>query len=440
MRGLRRVCYLEAERNVRIGCRQNQAAITTPKNEDKKQMKPPKILMAGLLATSLVGISNAQTVIHITGSTAFRAGAHQAMGDILQPGYIYAYSGTSLPSANQAIFTGTTYASNGAIPVIIKTSWSGSVGGVQTVSQQLPVSTWLTNTTPQSTTGTGSAPANYDPPSVPDACFSDGFQASSPFTTPVLLDHIVGIVPFKWVRNNGSPTTLSNITPQLAISLYTGTGSLPLALFTGLPLDETTNVYGLGRNADSGTRLNAFAETGVGVLNIVHQYYPLNGSTIIKSGGTLVVTGQELVPVDVVNGITYPVGDSGYNSGGDLAAAMKSTGSASATGVNGFYVTYLGLPDAFTAENGGATDMTYNGTLYSATAVAEGQYSFWGYEHVMYRQNYSGLQKTVTDLISAKLVAVDAAVIPSGSVAPGILLSSMHVQRFTDGGPIVNNY
>jgi hypothetical protein len=84
--------------------------------------------------------------------------------------------------------------------------------------------------------------------------------------------------------------------------------------------------------------------------------------------------------------------------------------------------------------------MSYNGTAYSPTAVQEGQYTFWGYEHLMYRQNYSGNAKTVTDLLSAMILNQDAAVIPSGSVAPGILLSSMHVQRFTDGGPISNNY
>ena len=196
----------------------------------------------------------------------------------------------------------------------------------------------------------------------------------------------------------------------------------------------------MGRNADSGTRLNAFAETGVGVLNLVHQYYPLHNATIISKSAFGSVTGQELVPQDTVNGIVYPKGDSGYNSGGDLAFAIQATGSATATGVNGFYVTYLGLPDAFTAEGGGGVDMTYNGIPYSPTAVEEGQYTFWGYEHVMYRQNYGGLQQTVTDLISAKILNQDAAVIPSGSVAPGILLGSMHVQRFTDGGPISNNY
>ncbi|MGA2540546.1 MAG: hypothetical protein ABSG78_03165 [Verrucomicrobiota bacterium] len=406
-------------------------------------MKAPKILMAGLLAFSLAGAAHAQTIIHITGSTAFRAGAHQAITDILDPNStpapVIAWTGSSLPSASQAIFTGKTYASNGAVPVIIKTSWSGSLGGIQTVSENLTISTWLTNTTPAGA-GAVASGNNVDPPAVPDACFSDGFQASSPFTSPVLLDHIVGIVPFKWVRNNGSPATLSNMTPQLAVSLYTGSGSLPLALFTGLNSDEGTNVYALGRNADSGTRLNAFAETGVGVLNLVHQYYPLHNATIISKSAFGSVTGQELVPQDTVNGIVYPKGDSGYNSGGDLAFAIQATGSATATGVNGFYVTYLGLPDAFTAEGGGGVDMTYNGIPYSPTAVEEGQYTFWGYEHVMYRQNYGGLQQTVTDLISAKILNQDAAVIPSGSVAPGILLGSMHVQRFTDGGPISNNY
>jgi hypothetical protein len=425
-----------ARRKVRTVAVESNNSLNTEKHKRKKQkqMKAPKILWAGLLAFSLTGVANAQTVIHLTGSTAFRAGVHQAISDILAPGFSVGYSGSTLAGASQAIFTGTT--TNGSIPVIIKTSWSGSLGGIQTVSEQLTISTWLTNTTPSGP----NAPAVYDPPAVPDACMSDGFQASSPFTTPTLLDHIVGVVPFKWVRNNGAPATLSNITPQLAVALYTGTGSLPLALFTGLNSDEGTNVYALGRNADSGTRLNAFAETGVGVLNIVHQYYPLNGSTIIKSGGTLQVTGQELVPQDTVNGIVYPVGDSGYNGGGDLAAAVKSTGSATAVGVKGFYVAYLGLSDAYTADNGGAADLMYNGVPYSATAVEEGQYTFWGYEHLMYRQNYSGNQKTVTDQVANMILNQDAAVIPSGSVAPGILLGSMHVQRFTDGGPISNNY
>jgi hypothetical protein len=269
---------------------------------------------------------------------------------------------------------------------------------------------------------------------------SDVAQASTPFTTPALTEQTVAVVPFKWVRNNGSPSTWNNITPQLANALYAGSGKLPLALFTGLASDQPTNVYALGRNADSGTRLTAFAETGVGVFNAVQQYYPLNGATVIKSGGTLVVTDQKLVPTDTVNGITFDVGNSGYNSGGDLAAAMKATGSATATNVHGFYVTYLGLSDAYTAISGGAVEIAYNGVTYSTNAVQEGQYTFWGYEHLDYRTGYTAPGKTVADLIANKINSQDADVIPStgNPVAAGIRLRFMNASRSTDGGTVVN--
>jgi hypothetical protein len=410
-------------------------------------MKVPKIVTAGLLALSTAGIVNAQTVVHMTGSTAFRAAVHQAIADVLDPGQgisiAYVNSGSSgLPGASAAIFTGYLYATNGGGPVVVKTYWSGSVGGVQTVSQQMALANaWLTNTSPGTTAGNNvNGSAVYDPAAVPEVCMSDVAQISTPFPTPALVDQVVAVVPFKWVRNNGSPSTFSNMTPQLANALYAGSGSLPLALFTGLPTDQGTNVYALGRNADSGTRLTAFAETGVGVFNSVQQYYPLNGSTIIKSGGTLVVTGQELVPQDTVNGITYPPGNSGYSSGGDLAAALKATGSATASGVKGFYVAYLGLSDAYTAIAGGAVELPYNGTYYSTNAVQEGQYTFWGYEHLDYRTGYSGIGQKVANLIANKIYYQDADIIPStgNPVAAGIRTVFMNASRQTDGGTVSN--
>src|SRR5262245_32968454 len=186
-------------------------------------MKVLKTMMAGLLAVAAAGAANAQTVVHITGSSAFRSAVHTALTNILAPGFTFAYTGTSFTGANQAIFTGTTVTSAQipvGIPVIIKTSWSGSVAGVQTVSQSLPVSTWLTNTTAQSAGGTSSAPAVFDPPTVPEVCMQDGIQATTPFTSPVLTATNVGAVTFKWVRNLGSPSSLTNVTPFLAQALW----------------------------------------------------------------------------------------------------------------------------------------------------------------------------------------------------------------------------
>jgi len=388
--------------------------------------------MAGLLVASAAGVADAQTVVHITGSTAFRSATVTAITHILKPGFTYGYAGTSFTGANQAIFTGTTISNN--IPVIIKTSWSGSVAGVQTVSQQLPISTWLTNSTPQSTTGTPSAPSVYDPPAVPEVAMSDGVQATTPFTSPVLAAANVGVVPFKWVRNVGSPATLANITPNLAQALWLN-GNLPLALFTGSAADESTQIYAIGRDPDSGTRKTAFAESGIGVFTAVAQYYPTNSSgAIINRANAGPIAGQKLVPTETINGIFVDVGQGGYASGGDLAAAMKASGSQAAIG--GYYVTYLGTSDAATAEAGGASEMNWNGVPFSDVAVQEGQYSFWAYEQLDYRSNYGTVDangKAVADQIALQILYADA-------VVAGELLSTMHVSRQIEGGVISNNY
>jgi hypothetical protein len=56
----------------------------------------------------------------------------------------------------------------------------------------------------------------------------------------------VGVVPFVWVRNAGAPTTLSNMTNQLASAVLTQ-GSLPLYQFTNVPTD-VIQVFVTGRN------------------------------------------------------------------------------------------------------------------------------------------------------------------------------------------------
>ena len=388
--------------------------------------------MAGLLALTATSVVRAQTVIHITGSTAFRNATVTAITHILKPGFTYGYSGTSFTGANQAIFTGSTITNN--IPVIIKTSWSGSVAGVQTVSQKLPISTWLTNTTPQSTTGTPSAPASYDPPTIPDVAMSDGVQATTPFPTPVLTAQNVGVVNFKWVRNNGAPAALTNLTQNLAQTLWLN-GSLPLALFTGSPTDEGSLVFALGRDPDSGTRKTAFAESGIGVFSAVVQYYPTNASgAVISRTAAGPITGHKLVPAQTINGIFFDVGQGGYASGGDVAAAMGATGSQAAIG--GFYLSYLGIADATKAIASGAAELTWNGVAFSDTAVQEGQYTFWAYEQLDYRGDYGAVDangKTVADLLGAQIKNVDAAL-------AGELLSTMRVTRPVEGGLIANTY
>src|ERR1700730_17310611 len=89
-----------------------------------------KLLLAAVLCAACAGFAHAQTDIRFTGSTAYRGNTHTAITHILDAGFTYAYSGSTLGGSSYAIFHGTV----AGTPVTIKTSWSGSEGGIQTVS------------------------------------------------------------------------------------------------------------------------------------------------------------------------------------------------------------------------------------------------------------------------------------------------------------------
>jgi hypothetical protein len=389
-------------------------------------MKAPKIILAGLLALSTAGAAQAQTVIHITGSTAFRSAVHTAITHILT-NYTYAYTGTSFTGASSAIFTGT--ALTNGISVIIKTSWSGSLAGIETVSQAYPSTAtgFLTNTTPQSASGTGSAPTNYDTPVIPEVCMADGFQYDSQYPSPVLTAQTVGVVSFVFVRNAGAPASLTNMTPLLAQALW-NKGKLPLSMFSGNTNDATNFVYATGRDPDSGTRKTAFLETGVQTFvsaltpAVVVQYEPTNASGQVNKGNPAAITGQTAWPAETVDNISFGVGDAGYSSGGDLATAMGQSSPF-------IYVAYLGLSDYSTALGLGATNLSYNGVYYSHAAAENGQYTYWTYEQLDYLPSYGGNGRTVANFLAQQIANENL-------TSVGESLSSMTVGRTQEGGPV----
>ncbi len=392
-----------------------------------------KLLMAGLVLAS-VNLASAVT-IKITGSTAYRGPTHSAILKLLDStsngttvsvasGASFAYSGSAsagLGKANVAIFKGTF----GGNPVIIKCAWSGSVGGVQTVAGSLNVNFPLDGVVTSAgagtsditdTTANGAASADL---SVPDIAMSDTYQSSTVFNNTFgspahayanLEDKKVGIVPFKWVASAAAPGGQLglNMTPQLAQSTFVGLGSVPLALYTGANSDHATIVYATGRDADSGTRLTAFAETGIGVNTPVNQYDISTGAPYVAKP---------------INGVSYAAGNGGESSGGNLATKLIAATST-------VYVTYFSTGDAATAITGGAKEMTYNGVTYSDAAVKEGKYTFWSYEHLMYRPELTGVSLSFATSLVTK-ISTDTATLKD---------SEMQVQRATDGAPVTAKY
>jgi len=429
-----------------------------------------KSFAAGIIALALAGVSSAQTVIRISGSTAFRAALNNAIVDIMSPGYFVAGSGSKLTNSTQLVVVGNTKVGN--YPVVIKTSLQGSVGGIQSVAQQSPqivfqgTSGWLQTSLATTTAGNFAATNNqYTDPAAPaDICLADSYQASSFAYGPgytTLVDQLVGVVPFFWVmgcsKDSAVQTSLSSVTniTSLQIKLLLSSGA-PLSVLSGNPADATVTLYPVGRDEDSGTRLDAFAESGFGVFGSPVQYIAGVGGAIsnnipssvtVPTTPTSTITGIMPYPANSVNGFSFPVGHSGYKSGGTLANVIFQPVDASARDQFGgkfALISYLGAGDAQTAIGSGSTAfiLNYNGVSgqlsatndpipASATNITDGAYTFWSYEHLDYLPTLSGPAKTVANQLVQTII--------TDAHYSGVSLTSMNVSRSVEGGVINHN-
>ncbi len=408
-------------------------------------MKTTKILCAGALALTGVSLASAQTVIKVTGSTAFRKAAYFAIVDSLNSPKGAAIGGSSgnMEGAGRAVITGTLKSGSSAgQAVVFEVAWAGSVGGVQVLTQNLSTlpgaaftaaQTWLNSSNSlgslvaNSSTGhiTGyteitGTPA-FDAASTADATMSDSFQSSTSFQNPVLNDYQdpaaivsgVGVVEFVWTKGVQHPSiptasynALTNASP-LALQNLLANGIVPLSVFTGNNADEAYDVVLVGRNNDSGTRLDAEAETGYGFSQSETQYQPVGNP---------------------VSSLTS-VGNNGYASGGNVATALNTPISASATDANGkpfVLLGYVGINDN-NSVNSGNNKLAYTGVAYSQPAIREGQYTFWSYEHLLTRTTLSGVKLNAVQLYGTTLVNTDANL-------SGVTLSTMNVLRTIEGG------
>jgi hypothetical protein len=377
-------------------------------------------LLAGLAALAISSTASAQTnIIRITGAQADRNALNAAIGHILNPGYVYGYAGSSLSGASQVEFRGTTVV--GSYPVDIKTDLIGSTGGIQELVDNLTITAWF-----NATNLTASGTANLTGPTesaLADISISDSFQGSTLYTSPLLSDKVIGVTPYVWVKNAGSPSTISNITPWIAQAIL-GAGQIPLSQITGLTNDQNTAVSIVGRDENAGQRLVAFAESGFGIFTPPFQYEPIISGTPGPSG---TITGIQPWPVNTVNGITYPVGHSGYSTSSALAAALNTPGSYANAGT--WILSYLAINDAASVTNLGAGSLSYNGFYYSPQAVQQGQYSFWAYTHWFNRTSFGGTPQTVANQIATQILNVDQA-------NQGVLLNTLSVGRTVEGGVI----
>lgn len=233
-----------------------------------------------LIAIGLIGLIGAETafaqttVMRLTGSTAFRKQTNQACRNVFDAGTLtYAFVGSAnteavFERASRGIFKGQIGGQN----VIIKTSFSGSTGGMQNVTQQNAIA-YLPDSTVACLAGINYSTSPATVNEQPVVTMGDTFQSLTPFRTPALDDTIVGVVAYGFVAGTGSPTALTNITGLQAQSLFI-LGGLPASIFTGNPADASIQIFGIGRNSDSGTRTATLSETGIGSNTQIFQWTP----------------------------------------------------------------------------------------------------------------------------------------------------------------------
>jgi hypothetical protein len=248
-------------------------------------------------------------------------------------------------------------------------------------------------------------------------------------TTTDLKDYgTEGIVTFTWAKNvNSGPsqewTDLKNVTvPQINEEI--SQGFQPPAFFTGIASETNSFIYLVGRNKGSGTRANELADSGYGTTKTVTQFS-------IGEGIETAATGTLLLDFEANNG---------YESGGGVATALGIDGSCQQTDpfvpshTGWFAMGFLGVSDAITHGLAVSPNwLTCDGVMESDGAIEEGQYAFWGHEHLFGKHNISGFQDTVGGKVFA---GVQTAIGTAGSVttahSPGIALTYMHADKSSD--------
>jgi len=446
-------------------------------------MKP--IALVGALVLFLAGVSHAEEVIHVVGSTSFCAATITAVEDLLGAGgaYSVAYKHPQ-PSVDHDELSASSVILRGTISgkqVTVKCSWTGSIGGVLAVTKQLDISQipgadgWILQSNIGSTASItiGNKTLNAVPaPSygtdangtystnetlTADVTMSDVMQFSTPYTTPVLLGGKVGVVVYEVVLNNGASTAVTNITKQqIAAILSVG---IPLSQLSGNPTDILP-VYCIGRNVASGARLSMLAELGSNINFGTQQVAEATTSGTIGGGNGLITQlglyhAESLFPSPYTQ--SFVVGQSGYPSGGQVADILATPGSSSATdvadvsrqllfGAPSWLIGYLSRNDANRAVKktsmNTAHRLTFNGvqdwtgaadsqvTSYADNVVTEGLYSAWEYESFLYRSGLNSNQSSIVSALQTE-VAADAGI-------SGIPLNSMNVSKPVEGGLITH--
>jgi hypothetical protein len=434
-------------------------------------MKLKNILSGSIALATLATTAQADVEVRITGATAFRTAAINALKAQFDLGgsYTFAHNKAAggVNGADRVTFKGTFPGVAGITTV--RVSHNGSVEGVRAIATPGPTTNpfFITDAALASPgTDAGEAPnenANVGGSTVQQVAkfaYTDVRQSSTPVSSPTLspANPRVGVTLFTMLANEGAPAGLTNVTFQQFKALFSQ-GSLPLSVFTGDAAD-TDLVYATGRNDGSGTRTAYMAESQLGITTLTSQFVATT-----SAGNAISVIQKVPAGGATINGVFDPTsksdlwaqdldGNGGYFSGSVLRTEMGRTtaatqvleadGSELAPAAQLHLITFLSTADAVPARVAGAKVLGWNGSTLNSlntglvvdstdlAKITEGQYSAWTFQNLYYNGSLTADENTVYNAIRT---GIPTSLIAAGYV-PGVPSTIMSVSRPDDGAPI----
>ena len=353
-------------------------------------MKFNKSIIAAALFMGAAGLASASTV-YMTGSTALRGQTFTALSTA---GTVFTAAPTTTlfngggSSANFMAFSGTAADGSGALTV--QCHWSGSEAGIKDLATG-GSSTFIDPSLLDGTDHGAAVPGTLTTQPV-DVAMADNAQKFSRNKLPLLNTNTqVGVISFVWVRNDGlwTGTNANTLTPTNNVSsaqiIQALTGGVPRSVFDGDTNHTADYVYVSGRDSLSGTRVNAFGDSGYGILTPPNQVEVDSASA----------NGDMKSDTDINGTAGVFFGDIGFSSGGTLAGTFSKSTKLGIDNANGggaaigySVISYLSRGDANTATTGAnkGVELSYNGVRQSRNAIIEGNYTLWGNAYVFQRQ------------------------------------------------------
>jgi hypothetical protein len=392
-------------------------------------MKINKTITALGLALGIASVAEAQQVVYITGSTAFRAQVYNGLKDMgltVQAGATSGNNNFNFVGTVNNTTIGTITNGSAGQSVQIICAFTGSTEGLNSL---------INDISPVYTNISGSA---YTYLNGADIAFCDVQEASTVYAGDSVNELIsvdgaassfsagVAVVPFTWAASADAGGKIGNVTPYIVNDIFVN-GTEALSFFDGVATDAGVSVYLTGRTNDSGTRITAQQDVGFDPGQPVLQY-TINGT----------------LGAPPASGTWASVGNNGYSSGGNVAKALSVTGAGDAIG-------YVALSDAASLSHGAlpinyqgnspfiGSSWTANSTAWNLVGIENGSYTFWSYEHLYESTKVSGtsfINKNFgPDLINA--LEYEIANPQAGSVQSADLIKNLNVHRNSDGTDVL---